>query len=86
MGTSQGIVKQVFENQRNKLGEKEALLLDWEGVRGGMRRMRTWVLQLPTRPRDTVTVSAFCNDEGHASTKDAIDKIAASVRDKEDIS
>lgn len=84
MGTAQGIVKQVFENRRATLDVNGALLLDWEGVRGGMRRTRQWVLHLPTRSKDVVTVSGFCNDEGHASTKDTIDKIAASVRDTED--
>ena len=79
MGMSQGVVKQVFNNERVNLSGGPAWLLDWEESRGGFRRSRMWVIHTKQRPQETLTFSSICNDEGYSAQKERFDKAAQSA-------
>lgn len=83
VGSSSGLVKEVVENRKTKLGDFDALLVDWVSNRGGLPHSRQWVLHPAGQSSDNIAVIvAFCSDHGYKPAKEAMDRMASTLRVK----
>lgn len=83
VGSSSGLVKEVVENRKTKQGVFDALLVDWVSTRGDFPHSRQWVLHPVGQSSDNVAVIvAFCSDRGYKQAKEAINRMASTLRVK----
>jgi hypothetical protein len=75
----------VLENRKIKQGSFDALLIDWESTRGEFFHIRQWILHHSGQTKDNVAVIVvFCDNHGYSLAKEAIDRIASTLRVKGD--